>query len=73
MSSFTAIINPPHSAILAIGAGVEKPVVRDGEITIATMMSATLACDHRVINGAEGAEWLASLRRFIENPVLALG
>jgi pyruvate dehydrogenase E2 component (dihydrolipoamide acetyltransferase) len=73
VSSFTAIINPPHSAILAIGAGVEKPVVRDGEITIATMMSATLACDHRVINGAEGAEWLASFRRFIENPVLALG
>ena len=72
-SSFTAIINPPHSAILAIGAGEARAVVRNGEITIATMMTATLACDHRVIDGADGAEWLASFKRFVENPVLALG
>ena len=72
ISSFTAVINPPHGAILAIGAGVEKPVVKDGNITTATMMTATLSGDHRVIDGAVGAEWMAAFKNYVENPVLAL-
>ncbi|MDY7107009.1 MAG: dihydrolipoamide acetyltransferase family protein, partial [Planctomycetota bacterium] len=65
---FTAIINPPNSAILAVGAAAEKPVVRDGQLTIGREMEATLSCDHRVIDGAMGAEYLQTLKRFIENP-----
>ena len=73
VKSFTAVINPPHSAILAIGAGEERPIVREGNIEIATIMTVTLSCDHRVVDGAEGARWLATFKRFMENPVLALG
>ena len=65
---FTAIINPPHAAILAVGAAEARPVVQDGEIAIATVMSCTLSCDHRVIDGATGAEFLKSFREQIENP-----
>jgi pyruvate dehydrogenase E2 component (dihydrolipoamide acetyltransferase) len=65
---FTAIINPPNSAILAVGAAVEKPVVREGQLTIGHEMEATLSCDHRVIDGAMGAEYLQTLKRYIENP-----
>lgn len=72
VSAFTAVINPPHAAILAIAAGEERPVVRDGEITVATMMTATLSCDHRVVDGAKGAEWMAGFKALVENPVLAL-
>lgn len=72
ISSFTAVINPPHGAILAIGAGVEKPVVKDGNITAATIMTATLSGDHRVIDGAVGAKWMAAFKNYVENPVLAL-
>ena len=72
VSAFTAVINPPHAAILAIAAGEERPVVRDGEITVATMMTATLSCDHRVVDGAKGAEWMAWFKALVENPVLAL-
>lgn len=72
ITSFTAVINPPHGAILAIGAGREVPVVKDGNITIATMMTATLSGDHRVIDGAVGAEWMAAFKNYVENPVLAL-
>ena len=72
VSAFTAVINPPHAAILAIAAGEERPVVCNGEITVATMMTATLSCDHRVVDGAKGAEWMAGFKALVENPVLAL-
>ena len=66
---FAAVINPPQGAILAIGAGEERPVVRNGEIVIRNMMSVTLSCDHRVVDGAVGAEFLAAFRALIEEPV----
>ncbi len=72
VSSFTAVINPPHGAILAIGAGREMPVVKDGAITTATMMTVTLSCDHRVVDGAVGAKWIAEFKTIVENPMLAL-
>ena len=59
--SFTAIVNPPMGAILALGKGEQKVVAKDGEQTIATMISATLSCDHRVIDGAVGAKFLQVL------------
>lgn len=65
---FTAIINPPNSAILAVGAAAQKPVVRGGELTVGHEMSATLSSDHRVIDGAMAAEYLATLREYIESP-----
>lgn len=69
---FTAIINPPNSAILAVGAGLEKPVVRDGQIVIGHEMQATLSLDHRVIDGATAAQYLQTLKQFIENPATLL-
>ncbi len=69
VSNFTSIINPPHASIVSIGAGVEKPVVKDGEIKIASVMTATFAFDHRVIDGALGAELAAAFRRHVENPM----
>jgi pyruvate dehydrogenase E2 component (dihydrolipoyllysine-residue acetyltransferase) len=66
---FSAVINPPHGTILAVGAGTQRPVVRDGAVAIATIMSATLSCDHRVVDGALGAELLAAFKGYIENPV----
>ena len=59
IKDFTAIINPPHAAILAVGTGEERAVVRDGKIETATMMTVTMSCDHRVIDGATGARFLA--------------
>jgi len=67
---FTAIINPPESGILAIGAVIEKPVVVDGAIVVRHRMRVTMSCDHRVIDGATGARFLQALRRLIENPLL---
>ena len=61
IDNFTAIINPPMGAILALGKGSEQPVVRDGKVTVATIVSATLSCDHRVIDGAIGATFLKVL------------
>ncbi|MCE3255850.1 MAG: pdhC [Rickettsiaceae bacterium] len=69
IDSFQAIINPPQSCILAVGAGVEKPVIENGDITIATIMNVTLSCDHRSVDGAVGAEFLKALKKFIENPI----
>jgi len=66
---FAAVINPPHGGILAIGAGEQRPVVRDGALAVATMMTCTLSCDHRVIDGALGARLLAAFKGFIEDPV----
>ena len=61
VSNFTAIVNPPMGAILALGKGEQKVVVKDGEPAVATMVSATLSCDHRVIDGAVGAQFLQVL------------
>lgn len=69
---FNAIINPPQGCILAIGAGEERVVVRNGEFTAVTMMTATLSCDHRVVDGAVGAAFLAAFKRYIESPVMML-
>lgn len=69
---FTAIINPPNSAILAVGAAVEKPVVRDGELTIGREMTGTLSLDHRVLDGAMAAQYMRTLKQMIENPATLL-
>ncbi len=69
---FTSIINQPNSAILSVGAIVEKPVVRNGEIVIGKTMILTLACDHRTVDGATGSQFLLTLRAFLENPVTML-
>jgi len=73
VDNFDAVINPPHGAILAVGAGVKKPVVNeDGAVQVATVMSVTLSVDHRAIDGALGAELLASIVRNLENPMAML-
>ena len=73
IDSFDAVINPPHGAILAVGAGVKKPVVgEDGELTVATVMSLTLSVDHRVIDGALGAEFLDALGTNLQQPLTML-
>lgn len=72
ISEFSAVINPPQGAILAIGAGEQKPVVRSGELTVGTVMNVTMSCDHRAIDGAVGAEFLAAFKSYIENPVMML-
>lgn len=72
IDQFTSILNPPEACSLAVGAMVAKPVVDGGEVVIRERMRVTLTCDHRVVNGAEGAEFLRSLRRYLENPMLAL-
>jgi pyruvate dehydrogenase E2 component (dihydrolipoamide acetyltransferase) len=67
---FAAIINPPHATVLAAGAGTRRPVeTTDGGIAFRSEMTVTLACDHRVVDGAVGAELLAAFRHFIEHPV----
>ncbi len=73
IQNFDAVINPPHGSILAVGAGEKKPVVgSDGEITVATVMSVTLSVDHRVIDGALGARFLAAIKSNIEDPISML-
>jgi len=69
---FTAVINPPHAAILAVGAGEKRAVVRDGRIEAATMMTVTMSCDHRVIDGATGARFLEAFKQFVEEPAAML-
>ncbi len=69
---FTSIINQPNSAILSVGAIVQKPVVKEGEIVVGNTMKLTLACDHRTVDGATGAQFLQTLKGFIENPVTML-
>ena len=66
---FAAVINPPQAGILAIGASTEKPVVKNSAIAIATSVDCTLSCDHRVIDGATGAELLGAVKSLIENPL----
>ncbi|MBV8593902.1 MAG: pyruvate dehydrogenase complex dihydrolipoamide acetyltransferase [Caulobacteraceae bacterium] len=67
--SFASILNPPQGAILSVGAGEKRPVVRDGELAVATVMTVTLTCDHRVLDGAIGARWLAVFKAAIEDPL----
>lgn len=69
IKSFGSIVNEPHGMILSIGAGAPRPVVKDGALAIATVMTVTLTCDHRVVDGALGAQWLAHFKRYIEQPI----
>jgi pyruvate dehydrogenase E2 component (dihydrolipoamide acetyltransferase) len=70
IKDFTAVINPPHATILAVGASEERATVRNGKIEVAQMMSVTLSCDHRAVDGALGAELLGAFKKLIENPVM---
>ncbi len=72
IDNFTSIINQPNSAILSVGAIVEKPIVKNGEIVVGNTMKLTLTCDHRTVDGAVGAQFLQTLKTFIENPVTML-
>lgn len=72
ITEFTSIINQPNSAILSVGAIVEKPVVRNNQIVVGNTMKITLACDHRTVDGATGAQFLQTLRQYLENPVTML-
>ena len=72
VSSFSAIINPPESAILAVGSTVERPVVRDGAIVVREIMTVTIACDHRACSGADGARLLQSIKRNLQAPSMLL-
>lgn len=72
IEEFTAIINPPNSCIMAIGAIRQEPVVKDGEIKVGNRMKVTLSCDHRVVDGALGAQFLQTFKAYIENPVTIL-
>jgi pyruvate dehydrogenase E2 component (dihydrolipoamide acetyltransferase) len=69
IKDFTAVINPPHSTILAVGGGEKRPVVRGNELAIATVMSVTLSCDHRAVDGALGAQLIGAFKQLIENPM----
>jgi pyruvate dehydrogenase E2 component (dihydrolipoamide acetyltransferase) len=69
---FAAVINPPQAGILAVGAGEQRPVVKDGALATATMMTATLSADHRLVDGATGAELLAAFKRYVEEPLAML-
>jgi pyruvate dehydrogenase E2 component (dihydrolipoamide acetyltransferase) len=72
VDEFSAILNPPQSGILAVSAAKQQPVVDDGQLAVGTVMSVTLSADHRVIDGAVAAEWMAAFVRRIENPVSVL-
>lgn len=72
ITSFTSIINQPNSAILSIGTIVEKPVVKEGKLVVGNTMALTLTCDHRTVDGATGAQFLQTLKMYIENPILML-
>ena len=72
IDEFTAVINPPEAAILAVGAATPKPVVRDGQVVVRQMMRVTMSCDHRVIDGATGARFLQTFKRTLENPLLMI-
>jgi pyruvate dehydrogenase E2 component (dihydrolipoamide acetyltransferase) len=72
IDEFTAVINPPEAAILAVGAVTPKPVVRDGQVVVRQMMRVTMSCDHRVVDGATGARFLQTFKRLLENPLLMI-
>jgi pyruvate dehydrogenase E2 component (dihydrolipoamide acetyltransferase) len=72
IDSFDAIVNPPQAAILSVGAVIEKPVVKGGQIVPGMRMNLGLSCDHRVVDGAVGAKYLAELKKLLESPALML-
>jgi pyruvate dehydrogenase E2 component (dihydrolipoamide acetyltransferase) len=72
IDEFTAIINPPDAAILAVGKIAPTPVVQNGQVVVRNLMKLTLSCDHRVVDGAVGARFLQTLKKFLENPVTML-
>ena len=72
IDEFTAIINPPDACILAVGAIKQKPVVKNNEITIGNIMKVTLSSDHRLVDGAEGAKFLKTLKTVLESPFLMI-
>lgn len=72
IKNFNAIINPPQSCIMGVGASAKRAIVKHDQITIATIMDVTLSADHRVVDGAVGAEFLGAFKKFIERPALML-
>jgi pyruvate dehydrogenase E2 component (dihydrolipoamide acetyltransferase) len=72
VEQFVAVINPPQAAILAVGATEERPVVRDGGVVVRPMMTLTLTVDHRAVDGAQGADFLRTVKTYLEDPALAL-
>ena len=72
VSEFTAVINPPQSCILAVAAGIQQPVVRNGAVGVATVMRCTISCDHRVVDGATSAQFMNAFKKYIESPVTML-
>ena len=72
IEQFIAVLNPPQAAILAVGSIEEKPVVRDGQVVVRPLMSMTITCDHRAVDGADGAEFLRTVKELLEEPALAL-
>ena len=72
IQEFTSIINQPNGAILSVGAIVQKPVVKEGAIVVGNRMKLTLACDHRVVDGATGSLFLETLKEYVENPIKLL-
>jgi pyruvate dehydrogenase E2 component (dihydrolipoamide acetyltransferase) len=70
--NFAAVINPPHGGILAVGAGEQRPIVKNAALAIATVMSCTLSCDHRAVDGAVGAQFLAAFKKVVEDPLTML-
>ena len=69
IKAFASIINEPQGAIMSVGAGEQRPVVKDGQLAVATVMTVTLTCDHRVVDGAAGAKWLAAFKPLLEDPI----
>jgi len=72
IESFTSIINQPNSCILSVGAIIQKPIVKNGEIVVGNVMKVTLAADHRVVDGATGAQFLQTFKKYMENPITLL-
>ena len=72
IEEFTAIINPPEAAILAVGAMSAKPVVREGQVVVRQLMRVTMSCDHRIVDGATGAKFLQTFKQMLENPLMLM-
>ena len=72
VKNFSAVINPPHGTIIAVGAGEQRPVIKDGAVAVANVMSVTLSCDHRVVDGALGAQLLSAFKAYVEKPMSML-
>ena len=70
IKAFTAVLNPPHATILAVGAGEQRPIVKNGKVEVAEMMTVTLSCDHRAVDGALGAQLISAFKMLVENPIM---